>query len=220
VSNDKKLRQNFSAFIDRVDLLRLKSEGYYDRVDGFIRQNIKNRIPKNLMKFYKFIRRDELKKLLLHKRSNIDKIKNRQLHNYIIFDRKIVDCDFTLAEYIKRNNFYYPPLSKQLTRIIAGQSIVGGKVRGMVRKIVNKNNLSSIKKGEVLVTPMTSPDFVPYLKKISAIVTDYGGVLCHAAIAAREFNIPCIVGTDNATRAFNNGDIVEVNATKGIVKKI
>ena len=72
--------------------------------------------------------------------------------------------------------------------------------------------------GNVLVTVMTSPDMVIAVKKAGAIVTDEGGFLCHAAILSREFDIPCIVGTVNATKVLNDGDLVEVDAEKGIVR--
>ena len=67
---------------------------------------------------------------------------------------------------------------------------------------------------------MTTPDFVPLMQKSAAIVTDIGGLLSHAAIVSREFNIPCIVGTQYATKVFKDGDMVEVDADKGVVRKI
>ena len=76
--------------------------------------------------------------------------------------------------------------------------------------------------GEILVTTMTSPSMMPLAKKAAAIVTNEGGICSHAAIVSREFGIPCIVGTGNATRTFKDGDIIEVNATEGkarLVKK-
>ena len=77
--------------------------------------------------------------------------------------------------------------------------------------------MNDFKKGEILVSPMTMPDFVPVMKKSAAIITDEGGITCHAAIIAREFKKPCIVGTKNASEVLQNGDLVEVNADKGIV---
>ena len=67
---------------------------------------------------------------------------------------------------------------------------------------------------------MTTPDIIHICKKASAIVTDEGGALCHAAVIARENNIPCIVGTKIATRVFLTGDKIEVDAVNGIVRKI
>jgi pyruvate,water dikinase len=67
---------------------------------------------------------------------------------------------------------------------------------------------------------MTTPDLMPAIEKAVAIVTDEGGMLCHAAIVSRELGIPCIIGTRNATSILRDGDLVEVDAEKGIVRKI
>ena len=65
---------------------------------------------------------------------------------------------------------------------------------------------------------MTSPDFLPAMKKSAAFITDEGGITCHAAIVAREMKKPCIVGTKVATKKLKDGDFVEVDADHGIVK--
>jgi pyruvate,water dikinase len=67
---------------------------------------------------------------------------------------------------------------------------------------------------------MTTPDFVTAVKRAAAVVTNEGGVLCHAAVISREFGIPCIVGTMIATKVFKTGDMLEVDANSGIVRKI
>jgi phosphohistidine swiveling domain-containing protein len=74
--------------------------------------------------------------------------------------------------------------------------------------------------GDILVTPSTTPDYVPVLKKVSAIITNEGGVLCHAAIISRELRIPCIIGTNNATKILQSGQMVQVDAEQGIVRVI
>ena len=75
-------------------------------------------------------------------------------------------------------------------------------------------------KKDILVTSMTKPENNLILRKYKAIVTDEGGVLSHASIISRELKIPCVIGTKIATRVFKNGDLVEVDANKGIVRKI
>lgn len=102
---------------------------------------------------------------------------------------------------------------------ITGLPAQKGKVHGKVRLILDPLD-AHIEKGEVLVTTMTSPDFIHLMRKASAIVTDEGGVTCHAAIVCREFGIPCIIGTKMATKIFKNGDWVEVDANKGVVRKL
>ena len=67
---------------------------------------------------------------------------------------------------------------------------------------------------------MTRPEFLPIMKKAGAIVTDEGGVTCHAAIVSRELKIPCIIGTQVATSQLKDGDFIEVNADKGYVRKL
>ena len=75
-----------------------------------------------------------------------------------------------------------------------------------------------LEEGEILVTSMTSPDYVPAMHRASAIVTNEGGLLSHAAIMSREFGKPCIVGTKVATKVLKTGDLVEVDAEKGVVR--
>jgi phosphoenolpyruvate synthase/pyruvate phosphate dikinase len=103
---------------------------------------------------------------------------------------------------------------------IKGKVGYSGKVRGKIKIVFNKNQFFKIQKGDILVTSMTSPDFIPVLKKVSAIITDEGGITCHAAIVSREMKKPCIIGTKIATKVLKDGDRVEVDANKGIVKII
>ncbi len=102
---------------------------------------------------------------------------------------------------------------------IKGIGASGGKARGKIL-IVNKIEDASKNKNFVLVSTMTTPDLVPAMKRAVAIVTDEGGLTCHAAIVSRELGIPCVVGTKIATKVLRDGDEVEVNADKGIVRKI
>jgi phosphohistidine swiveling domain-containing protein len=95
-----------------------------------------------------------------------------------------------------------------------------GKTIGIVKVIVNVDDFHKMEAGDVLVAPMTTPDFVVLMQKASAIITDIGGMLCHAAIVSRELNKPCITGTKIATQALHDGDEVEVDADHGVVKII
>lgn len=105
-------------------------------------------------------------------------------------------------------------------RQLNGLSAYQGIVRGFVRRVMGHKQINEVKEGEILISPMTIPDFVPAMMKAAAIVTDEGGVLCHAAIVAREFAKPTVVGTQFATQVFKDGDFIEVDATKGIVTLI
>jgi len=95
-----------------------------------------------------------------------------------------------------------------------------GKVKGKVRILLTHRNVNKMKRGEILVAPMTSPEFIVAMKKAKAIITDEGGITSHAAIVSRELGIPCLVGTKIATKVLKNGDLIEVNANHGVIRVI
>ncbi len=101
---------------------------------------------------------------------------------------------------------------------LKGQIGNKGKYTGPARIIMNTHDFHKMQAGDVLVSTMTTPDFVVLMHKAGAIVTDIGGMLCHAAIVSREINKPCVIGTKFATQTLKDGDMVEVDADKGIVK--
>ena len=105
-------------------------------------------------------------------------------------------------------------------REVRGSVGFKGAVQGKVRLLLRKKQIPELKEGEILVTHMTTPDFVPAMRRAAAVVTDEGGVTCHAAIIARELKKPCVIGTKIATQIFKDGDVVEVDAEKGIVRKV
>ncbi len=92
-----------------------------------------------------------------------------------------------------------------------------GNRQGQVRLVLDDKAMQDMQPGEVLVTTMTTPSLMLAVEKAGAIVTDEGGMLCHAAIVSREFNIPCVIGTETATKSLRTGDTVKVEASKGLV---
>jgi len=109
---------------------------------------------------------------------------------------------------------------QNVTDKIRGLPACKGKVRGKVKIILSPMEIANLNKGDILVAPMTTPAYLIGIEKAVAIVTDKGGTLCHAAVISREFNIPCVVGTGVATKFLQDGDQVEVDANKGVIKKI
>lgn len=105
--------------------------------------------------------------------------------------------------------------------LVKGLPASPGLVAGKVHVITNPEDIEKFKKGEILVTPMTSPDWVPAMKKAVAIITDAGGMTCHASIVSRELGIPCVVGTKSrsveATLILKDGQDVTVDAQNGII---
>ncbi|MDO8566191.1 MAG: PEP-utilizing enzyme [Candidatus Moranbacteria bacterium] len=100
---------------------------------------------------------------------------------------------------------------------VQGACAFPGKVKGKVRIILDPSGVSSLEAGTVLVTGMTRPEYLHLMKQAIAVVTDGGGVLSHAAITARELKKPCIIGTKIATQVLKDGDMVEVDAERGII---
>lgn len=109
--------------------------------------------------------------------------------------------------------------SKEAERIIIvkGLGASPGMASGKVKIINNTDELDKIQEGDVLVTVMTTPDMVPAMKRASGIITDEGGVTCHAAIVSRELGIPCVVGTGEATKILKENTVVTLDGNKGLV---
>jgi pyruvate, water dikinase len=106
-------------------------------------------------------------------------------------------------------------------KVLVQGKAVGAKIgHGRVRVVHAASELSSFQPGDVLVAPMTDPDWEPVLKRAAAVVTDHGGRTCHAAIVSRELGIPCVVGTGNATSRLLNGDEVTVSCAEGDEGKV
>jgi pyruvate, water dikinase len=101
--------------------------------------------------------------------------------------------------------------------IIKGDTASKGVYSGPVRLIKDPSELERVQQGDVLVTTMTTPDMVPAMQRAGAIVTNEGGLTCHAAIVSREMGTPCIVGTVRATQVLKDDQIITVDATHGIV---
>lgn len=107
-------------------------------------------------------------------------------------------------------------LSNKKAKVLAKGMSVGGKIgSGKAHKILSPKEINSFKKGEVLITGMTDPDWVPAMKLASAIITDQGGRTAHAAIVSRELGIPCIVGAGNATKTVKTGQEITVDCSGG-----
>lgn len=103
------------------------------------------------------------------------------------------------------------------TQELHGSCAMTGVVVGRVKICIDLQSIKRVKTGDILVASMTRPEFMPALKRAAGIITDEGGVTCHAAIVARELNIPAVIGTKNATKILKEGMIVEIRAHHGLV---
>ncbi|MBI2548716.1 hypothetical protein HYW21_05185 [Candidatus Woesearchaeota archaeon] len=160
----------------------------------------------------------EIKDILLKKKVNRVTLQERLQKCFIYFDKrgyKIIAGK--KAEQIPSELFYD---DYGIVNEIRGTGACIGEVTGIVRVVHNHEGIIAFKEGEILVTNNTTPEFVPALKKAKAVITEQGGITTHAAIISREFGIPCIVGTKIATKVLKDGDVVLVDATKGLVRKL
>lgn len=124
----------------------------------------------------------------------------------------------TSAVFDKQWNLFFSQEKNNEITEFEGRRAEGGKVFGRVKIVLDPRNLQHFQDDEILVTTMTSPDFLPLMRRALAIITDEGGITCHAAIVSRELQKPCVVGTKIATQVLKDNDFVEVNANHGLIK--
>ncbi len=110
---------------------------------------------------------------------------------------------------------YHLDAPTQPTPIVQGQSVGQHIVTGKAHVIEDLSQIAVLKEGEILITSMTDPDWVPAMKKAGGIITNHGGRTCHAAIVSRELGVPALVGTGNATHIIRTGDIITLDCSQG-----
>lgn len=196
-----------------------------------LHENASSLLTTNLTRFIEFVARKNnldieiVQSLRLNKFTNL--LKKKAVVNNA--DIRLAKERLKGCAIIKRNGkWFFDSGNKYLywkNRIKKndGEEIVGkvaysGVVTGKVVLHLSWTDTTNINQGEILVTGMTNPQMVPFIKKAAAIITDEGGITCHAAIISRELKKPCITGTKNATQLLADGDLVEVDADKGVVK--
>ncbi|MBM3204523.1 hypothetical protein FJZ48_00895 [Candidatus Uhrbacteria bacterium] len=160
-----------------------------------------------------YITREELEK-------KIDPEELKKRDQGFAFIPGIFQDTISFEEFVNR----FPEYQFEIERVelgeegLRGQSAYRGRIRGRVRIVKRTDQAEQLAEGEIIVSPMTTPDFVPAMKKAAAFVTDEGGITCHAAIIAREMKKPCLIGTKVATQVLHDGDEVEVDANQGVVR--
>ena len=109
------------------------------------------------------------------------------------------------------------PQAERGAELVRGLGAAPGAASGPARIVASLDGSGALAEGDVLVAHMTAPDWVPLMRKAAAIVTDAGGMTCHAAIVSRELGIPCVVGTAEATRVLRDGELITVDAGRGVI---
>jgi phosphohistidine swiveling domain-containing protein len=195
--------------------LRESTQDFVPKSEVLIRKSLKNLYPQ----VGDFIDCLTVEEIIDKKVPPAEELKKRR-KGYIFTDNKLfVGVSRKEIEDKYEIIFEDLTLSNDLKEI-NGVSAFSGNVMGKVKIVLSLKQLSKIEEGDILVSTMTMPDFLPAIKKASAIITDEGGLLCHASIISRELKKPCIIGTKIATKVLKDGDLVEVDADKGLVKII
>ena len=169
---------------------------------------------------------DEISRLYFGKQKEVLRALERRTWTGVVFDNNVLGYRLLKQEEVAG---FIPEIEGRKSEQAAGGSAkntIGGvianrgMVRGLARIILSSADFDKFQDGDVIVTTMTSVDFVPLMRRASAFVTNEGGITSHASIISRELNKPCIIGTKIATQVLKDGDFVEVDANNGIVKVI
>jgi phosphoenolpyruvate synthase/pyruvate phosphate dikinase len=184
----------------------------------FILEEIADRVGVKL-KELRFMKSSEIKAALFD--GLIDKAEvKRRVEFCVYYTAKDTELFYSGAAAKTITEKYIQKHEEVETSELKGQCGCRGQARGRVRIVNVISDMKKMAEGDILVSISTQPDLVPAMKKAAAFVTDQGGVTSHAAIVAREMRKPCVIATKIATKALHDGDLVEVDADKGIVKVI
>jgi phosphohistidine swiveling domain-containing protein len=215
---DKKYRDIFNLAAQIVWLKGYRKDVLYHGcyVTDKILKELGKRAGLTLMQM-KYISHSEMKNFSQFKASEIDE----RYRNSLVYARqgKIhIYVGKKAKDFLKKQIIEKEKISN--VQELKGTCACVGHVKGKVKLVSEPGEMSKMEKNDIMVSHTTFPSLVPAMKKAAAIVTDDGGITCHAAIVSRELKKPCIVGTKIATKIFKDGDLVDVDADKGIIKLI
>ncbi len=137
---------------------------------------------------------------------------------YIIFENRVI-TGASFLEFCERHRLLPPTIGMSGSAVVRGTPVYPGRRVGPARIVRTKADAALVRTNEILVSPMTNVTMVSAMKRAGAIVTDEGGITCHAAIVARELKKPCVVGTKTATTVFKTGDRLIVDTRRCLVRK-
>ena len=134
-----------------------------------------------------------------------------------VFGNESIELQNEVAELYKKSE---KEENIQGGNVISGSIANRGKVKGVARVLTTYKDIYKVQKGDIIVTTMTTPDYVSAMEKAAGFITDEGGITCHAAILSIEFNVPCIVRTINTTKEIKDGEMIELEAYNGKIHKL
>lgn len=184
--------------------------------------------------YFRVLRGDARTNLIFLMRSRLRQtarhygIKFADLKYYSVYDLAsghLVNHPISETAIAYRGQLYYSSkdiikTDKIKAKIITGAVGFRGFARGPVKIVTKLEHCGKVKAGDILVASSTYPSFIIAMRRAAAFVSDEGGIACHAAMIAREMHKPCVIGTKNATQVLKDGELVEVDAINGVVRKI
>jgi len=193
----------------RIKEILLEYRNNYDYIIEKAVEYLLYNISKNIdNKFVKYIDYITIEEYINNEIPNIEELEKRK-KGYIYYDELIVTTDY--LNVFKENNILIEEVEKtDENAILKGEMAFPGEAKGRVCKVFSKEDFEKFEEGDILVTPMTTPKFMKVIKKCSGIITDEGGITCHASIISREWKKPCIVGCKNATKIIENGENIRI----------
>ncbi|MEI6649986.1 MAG: PEP-utilizing enzyme [Candidatus Moraniibacteriota bacterium] len=209
------------AFVNWVTVFRDERKKF-NQISNFVLVRTIGRIAETSdidVERLKFLTPDEIPALLDGNTDIVPELFLRQKSGLMYFAHRTERFDLVHGPKVME---YYDIIEESLgqSETIEGSVASRGTAIGKAKIVLTQVDFSKLERGDVLVTSMTRPEFVPIMERAAAIVTDEGGITCHAAIVSRELGIPCVIGTQVATRKLHDGDVIEVDAIHGIVRKI
>lgn len=198
---------------DRVKKILFEFRENFDSIiyqsNEYLKEKILEMLPTEYQKYIRVLSLDEI---LDNTKINIDELEKRK-KGYIYFGGKVYLDN--LNKFLKDNRFY---IKKETSTDLKGNTAFGGVVQGRVKVVLSVDQFDKFERDDILVTFMTTPKFTPIMKKAKGIITDEGGVTCHAAIVARELKIPCVVAVKTATKILKDGMLVKLNGDTGEIE--
>lgn len=225
IKNQRKVLKNYSPLIKRflndfhtLSKMQDDRKGVTTLTHVYLQKYLFGEISKRIgvkKRYLSILTPEEVRNTLVFNRKFKESKLNKRLTNSLIL---FSNNKFTFHYKDKIYNRFVSllPLNKEIKGNIACQGIV----RGVVKVCLTSEDFPKVKEGDILVAPMTTPDYVIAMGKAAGFITDEGGITCHAAIVSREMNKPCIVGTNSATDLLKDGDYIELDANEGVIKKI
>lgn len=190
----------------------------------FVSENLFKEIGR---RFYLSVRQvryllpEEFKDLMINKNFPVA-VLNERYHEHVHYSSKdkpdVLLLGKKAQDFLNKINIFKEEIGH--AKILLGDCASPGRARGKVKIVNTVGDMTKMNQGDILVSVATTPELVPAIKKAAAIVTDVGGITCHAAIISRELGLPCVVGTKFSTRVLHDGDTIDVNATHGKINII